>query len=202
MKKSLYPVAFALLFAGLTGCSGSGTSDPVDAAQNQNERRNEANAANTEMPEIAEKKMDYDSEFLAKAASGGMMEVKLAEDIKGRLTTREAKQYAQWMIDDHTKVNANLQKLAASKNIVLPSMLGDEQQDVYEDVTKKEGLELDQTYLKEMLKDHQHDVEEFTTASMKASDQDIKDFATKTLPILTEHLAAVTKLSSEINARK
>ncbi|MFD2787158.1 DUF4142 domain-containing protein [Hymenobacter rubripertinctus] len=47
------------------------------------------------------------------------------------------------------------------------------------DVTEEKGLDMDKEYLRKMVKDHEEDVQEFTEASVKASDPAINAFATK-----------------------
>ncbi|RIY11516.1 DUF4142 domain-containing protein [Hymenobacter rubripertinctus] len=66
-----------------------------------------------------------------------------------------------------------------SSIIVLPTTLSDDHQKVLKDVTEEKGLDMDKEYLRKMVKDHEEDVQEFTEASVKASDPAINAFATK-----------------------
>ncbi|GAB3582960.1 DUF4142 domain-containing protein [Hymenobacter daeguensis] len=190
--------AAALLIAA-AGCN---SNDSVKQAQEANEVKADSATTNTDMGKIEEKGMDYDSEFLTKAASGGMLEVEMGKQVAARAVTPQAKEFAQKMVDDHTKSNAELMALAAKKNITLPTTLGDKHEDVLKDVTEEKGVKMDQEYMKEMLKDHEEDVKEFTDASVKASDPDIKAFATKNVPVLKMHLDMVTKMKVAVDAAK
>jgi putative membrane protein len=183
----------ALLLAG-SGCSSR--QDAVETAQKENEAKNEAQPAAGE----AEKK-DFDSEFVTKAASGGMLEVELGKVLAAKATTSEAKQFGHQMVTDHTKANAELKAIAVKHNITLPAGLGEDHQKVYKDVTEKQGADMDKEYLKEMVKDHQADVQEFTEASVKASAPDLKAFATKTLPVLQHHLEMAQKMSAALSTK-
>ncbi|OON70777.1 DUF4142 domain-containing protein [Hymenobacter sp. CRA2] len=197
MKTTLRAVIVAALLTGLGACS-SGDKDPQEAAQAQNEAQHAAAAPDNE----TSKAQDYDSEFLTKAASGGMLEVELGKLVSQRGTSAEARQFAQHMIADHTKANEELKALAAQKNITLPGSLASDHQDVYNGVAEEKGLDMDKKYLQEMEKDHQEDVKEFTEASAKASDPAIKAFAAKTLPTLQMHLDMVTKMRPAVEAKK
>ncbi|GAB3827529.1 DUF4142 domain-containing protein [Hymenobacter jeollabukensis] len=190
----------ALALSSLGACSGN--KDPQETAQEQNEVKNDAATPSTEMGKVEEKKMDFDSEFLTKAASGGMLEVELGKLVSQKGVSAEAKQFAQHMVTDHTKANEELKAIAARKNITLPDGLADDHKDVYDDVADEKGLDMDKKYLKEMQKDHEEDVKEFTEASVKASDPDIKAFATKTLPTLKMHLDMVNKDLPKVEAMK
>ncbi|GAC1377386.1 MAG: DUF4142 domain-containing protein [Hymenobacter sp.] len=188
----------ALLLAG-AGCN---SHDSVKEAQKTNEVKADSSTAATDMGKVEKKGLEYDSEFMTKAASGGMLEVEMGKQVAARAVTPQAKEFAQQMVSDHTKSNAELKKIAAKKNITLPATLGDEQAKVLKDVTEKKGVKMDQEYMKEMLKDHQEDVKEFTDASIKASDPDIKAFAAKNVPVLQMHLDMVTKMRPAVDAHK
>ena len=154
------------------------------------------------MGKTEKKGIDYDSEFMTKAASGGMLEVEMGKQVAARAVTSQAKEFARKMVTDHTKSNAKLKVLAAKKNITLPATLGDEHSKVMKDVMEKKGVKMDQEYMKEMLKDHQEDVKEFTDASIKATDPAIKAFAAKNVPVLQMHLDMVTKMRPAVEAHK
>jgi putative membrane protein len=198
MKTSL------LLLAGMTAlfATGCSSNDSVKEAQQANEVKADSTTASTAMGKVEEKGMNYDSEFMTKAASGGMLEVEMGKQVAARAVTPEAKQFAQKMVDDHTKANAELMALATKKNITLPTALSDEHAKVLKEVLDEKGVKMDQAYMKDMLEDHQEDVKEFTDASVKASDPDIKAFAAKNVPVLQMHLDMVTKMRPTVDARK
>jgi putative membrane protein len=196
MKTLSLLLATAGLLSGLTACNGS-NSDSVENAQKENEARNEAT-----LSEGAEKKADYDSEFLTKAASGGMLEVELGKLVLQRGTRADAKAFAQQMVTDHSKANAELLGLAQRKHITLPTMMGNDQQDVYKDVQEKTAANFDRAYIREMRQDHEEDIRLFTEAASKATDSDIKALAQKTVPVLQHHLEMVKKIETNIKVSK
>ncbi|MCC3155904.1 DUF4142 domain-containing protein [Hymenobacter sp. 15J16-1T3B] len=196
-----YLLAAAVALSSLLGAC-SGNKDPQEAAQEQNEAKNDAATPATEMGKVEEKKLDFDSEFLTKAASGGMLEVELGKLVSQKAVSAEAKQYAQHMVTDHTKANEELKAIARQKNITLPDGLADDHKDVYDDVADEKGLDLDKKYLREMQKDHEEDVKEFTEASVKAADPAVKAFAAKTLPTLKMHLDMVNQALPKVEALK
>ncbi|MBO2013112.1 DUF4142 domain-containing protein [Hymenobacter negativus] len=194
---TLLSAATLLIFTA--GCN---SDDSVKQAQEANEMKADSTTANTDMGKVEEKGMDYDAEFLAKAASGGMLEVEMGKQVAARAVTPQAKEFAQKMIDDHTKGNAELMALATKKNITLPTTLGDDHAKVLKNVTEEKGIKMDQQYMKEMLEDHKEDVREYTEASIKAADPDVKAFAAKAVPMLKMHLDMVTKMKPTVDAAK
>lgn len=138
--------------------------------------------------EVLEETMpDDDAEFITEAASGGMMEVQLGYIAVEKATTKEVKDFGQKMVDDHGKANKELITLAASKSITLPTKLSEEHQKMVDDLSKKTGMDFDKSYMEEMVKDHEKDVEKFEEAAKDAKDMDIKDWAAKTVPTLKMH---------------
>jgi putative membrane protein len=203
MKLSFVLLSGALLL-GAASCSSK--PDSVEQAQqttNAEKGTAEADTAvSTAQGVGGVQRPAFDAEFMAKAASGGMLEVQLGQQLAQKATTPEAKQFAQQMVIDHTKNNAELKALAAQKNITLPTTLGKDQQQVYDDVLAEKGPALDQKYVKAMLADHGEDIKSYQEVVTKAGDRDIKNFAQKTLPVLQMHLGMLQKIQPVVEAKK
>ena len=200
--KSLVNSLCAVLLLGVASCSSN--PDSVKEAQQTNETKIETPpvSATTSSEEGSKSDQQYDSEFMTKAASGGLLEVQLGQEVAQRAVTPQAKQFAQQMIADHTKSNAELKALAAKKNITLPTVLGNDQQQIYNEVLAKKGAQFDQKYVQEMIDDHKEDVKEYQEAATKAADADIKAFAAKNVPTLQGHLAMVQEIQPAVDAKK
>lgn len=191
-----------LLSAG--GCSSK--PDSVAQAQETNNANMGITNADTTVTTTkdvgGEHRPAFDSEFMTKAASGGMLEVQLGQQVAQKATMPDVKQFAQQMVTDHTKANNELKALAAQKNITLPTTLGEDQQKVYDEVLAEKGAELDKKYVSAMLDDHKKDIAEYQEAVTKAGDADIKTLAQKTLPVLQMHLGMVQKMKPVVDAKK
>jgi putative membrane protein len=61
-----------------------------------------------------------DERFIKEAARGGMMEVHMGKMGVQQGQNAQLKQFAQKLIDDHTKANQELKQLASSKGLTLP----------------------------------------------------------------------------------
>jgi putative membrane protein len=201
MKSSCLSLLAASLLLGAASCTSK--PDAVQEAQQTNEAKIDSTTLGNSGQDAAIKDdKEYDSEFMTKAASGGILEVALGKEVTQRATSPEAKQAAQMMVTDHTKANTELKALAAKKGITLPPTLGDDQKKVFDDVLAKKGADLDKEYVKEMIKDHHEDIKEFTDASAKAGDPEIKALAAKTVPVLKMHLAMFEKLQAAMGDSK
>lgn len=177
--------------------------DSVSQAQDVNEKKIDAGTPDsTSAGKDLKDAREYDTEFMTKAASGGMLEVQLGQAVAKAATTPQAKEVANRMVTDHTKANEELKAMAAKMNVTLPATLGNDAQDVYKDVTEKKGLEMDKEYLSKMVDDHKEDIKNYEEASTKAASPELKAFAAKMVPTLREHLAMIEKDKAAVDAMK
>ncbi len=133
---------------------------------------------------------------MVKAASGGMMEVKLGNIALKNASSAQVKQFGKMMVSDHTKANNELMALAAKKNIAIPSVPGNDEQDKIDKLQKEQGKDFDKDYVSLMIDDHKDDISEFKKAVDNVKDAEIKAFAAKTLPILQKHLDKIQAIDS------
>jgi len=129
-----------------------------------------------------------DASFLKKAALGGLEEVELGKLAADKASNPDVKAFGQKMVDDHTRSNDGLMKLAQQKNLQVPSAPDASGKREIDKLSKLSGAAFDKAYMKAMVEDHKKDVAEFQKAANTAKDSDVKNFATTTLPTLKEHL--------------
>jgi putative membrane protein len=136
-----------------------------------------------------------DKSFVMKAAQGGMAEVELGNLAKEKAQSDQVKQFAQRMVDDHGKANKELKSIAQQKGITLPTSLPAKEQKTKDKLSSLSGEQFDHAYMQHMLMDHKKDVAEFKKASTTSKDNDIKEFAGKTLPTLQDHLKEAQQIA-------
>jgi putative membrane protein len=149
---------------------------------------------------LAEDKMadsSADAKFMMNAARGGMAEVKMGELAKTKANNADVKRFGDMMVHDHTKANDELIKLAKSKNVTLPTDLG-EHQATHDRLAKLDGDAFDREYVHEMIEDHTKDVSEFQAEADGGQDADVKKWATETLPTLKDHLKAAQEMMDRV----
>jgi len=136
-----------------------------------------------------------DQKFVKDAAVGGMAEVELGKLAQDKGSSEAVKNFGKRMVDDHSKANDELKSIASQKSIDLPTSMDAKHQATVDRLSKLSGAEFDRAYTNEMLKDHETDVKEFQKQSTSGSDPDLKNFASKTLPTLQEHLSMIRDIS-------
>ncbi|MGI4727288.1 MAG: DUF4142 domain-containing protein [Janthinobacterium lividum] len=202
MKKlSVLFLAGATAFT-MQACNSS-TKSSTDIAADSNSKKDSSSMASstdtTAKPAGGAMQTDTDdSKFAVTAANGGMAEVQIAQLAQQKAVSADVKAFAAKMITDHTKANDKLMALAKQKNITLPAALGNDEQKVLDDLSKKSGKDFDKAYVKAMVEDHDKDVKLFTDEAKDAKDADLKSFAGTTLPVLKEHQMMIKAIDKKM----
>jgi putative membrane protein len=143
-----------------------------------------------------------DRKFVEEAAVDGMAEVELAKLAQTKGTNSEVKKLATRMVQDHGKANQELQQLAKTKGVQLPTALDDRHKDDMQRLEKLSGADFDREFLKHMVDDHKRGVAEFHKQTTSGRDEQLKSFAAKTLPTLQDHLKEVQSVNERVTKAK
>ena len=194
MKHSL----LALLVLGLIsiGCSSTNKASTPDTASQPNSGATSSSSANSPTS-------NPDQDFVTKAAQGNNAEIALGKMVAAKTKDPNVKQFAQMMVKDHTTALDQLQELAQSKNLNLnDNNLPDDAKELQTKLSSDTGKQLDKDYMNGMVEDHQKDVQEFTDESQNAKDPDVKQWVSKTLPVLQKHLQKAQQVDAKLNKGK
>ncbi len=148
------------------------------------------------------KALGADSDFVKKAASGGMLEVRLGELAAKQATNPAVRQFGARMVRDHTRANRQLMAALSAEGITPPRVMLDKDIETFNHLAKLSGAEFDRAYMKHMVEDHQADVSLFEKESKDGKDARLKAFAEKTLPTLKEHLQLAQKTQDQLKGNK
>ena len=129
-----------------------------------------------------------DKTFLTKAATGGMAEVSMGQLAERNAASPQVKQFGERMVSDHTKANDQLKGIARSQNVTLPTNLDSADRATEQRLASMKGTSFDQAYMRDMVEDHQKDVQEFQQEANNGQNEALRMFAQQTLPILQQHL--------------
>ncbi|MCC6287418.1 MAG: DUF4142 domain-containing protein [Chitinophagaceae bacterium] len=170
----------------LIACN-SNTSDPVEKADSTNEAKQET------VSDISKTK-ENTSNFLLKAADGGLAEVAAGKIGEEKATRKAVKDFASQMVKDHTAVNDEVKTLASQLNITLPGAFGEDHQKNIIDLGGKKAKDFDKDFMDMMVTDHKKTIDLFRDASDDDINADVKSFIIATIPKLEAHLAKADSL--------
>jgi putative membrane protein len=139
-----------------------------------------------------------DKSFIQDAYQDGLAEVDVAQLAQRKTGNADVKAFAEKLATDHSASNTELKVLAESKKVSTasePSMVAKGKSKLMD---AKTGADFDKAYIDAMITDHKKDIEAFEKAANEGKDQDVKNFASKTLPTLKEHLSAAESIQAKI----
>jgi putative membrane protein len=140
----------------------------------------------------------HDTMFAMAAARGGMAEVEMGKLAAEKGSSADVKAFGQQMVDDHGQANEKLKAIAEKKNMTLPANMSAKQQSMYDMLKTKSGADFDKAYVNAMVKDHSEDVKEFQREANSGKDEQIKGFASETLPVIQGHLEKIKSIQSKM----
>jgi putative membrane protein len=182
--------ALAVMTLGLALAAGAGAQTSYGTGP--------AGAKAADTPATKAAASNPDRGFVEKAAMGGMAEVELGNLAQQKASSAEVKQFAARMVEDHGKANDELKQLASSKGIPLPTALDRKHRSDMDRLGKLSGAEFDRAYMSHMLDDHKKDVAEFKKQATSGKDSDLKAFASKSVPVLEQHLQLAQKTNDSV----
>ncbi len=93
--------------------------------------------------------------FVQQAAIGNMAEVELGQLASQRAQNSEVKQFAQQMIQAHTKALNELKSAGNTANASIPSELDEKHRDIQQRLSGLQGAEFDREYMEVMVDAHE-----------------------------------------------
>ena len=143
--------------------------------------------------------VDMSVEFARRADQSNLAEIRLGQLAEDNSTNPTVKAFGKRMVDDHSKANEQLEKVASADGITLPKTLDRGQQTEYTHMAQLSGPQFDRAYARLMVQDHRRDISEFKTEADSGGVQDIKNFAANTLPVVDEHLKLARHMENAVS---
>ena len=143
------------------------------------------------------------SQFMMKAMQSDAFEMQTSRLAAERAQSPAIKTYAQKMIGDHGRTTAALSKMkgdttaSTGQQHAMPQ-LDAKHADMIKQLQAANGAAFDRLYAQQQVMAHQEAVTLFTAYSQNGSDQNLRSFASETLPTLQGHLRDAQALMSQM----
>ena len=193
--KKTIAVAGAILLCGSMGIAQTRDSaGPTSQAPAQNPSMDsQMNGMQPGQPSAT------DRMFVSKAMQGGMAEVQLGQLTLQKSNNEQVKQFAQRMIDDHTKLNDQMKPVAQQLGVSVPDQISKNDRKTIAKMQALSGTAYDQAYIKDMVKDHKQDLNQFQMEASSGQDQTVKDAASQGSKVIAQHLQMAQQLAKDQN---
>ncbi len=130
-----------------------------------------------------------DQKLIQEIAQANIAEIEAGKLALSKTQNEQVKSFAQKMIDDHSKAQQDLQRLAQAKGVTLPTTPDAKHQTMMKKLDRSSGAEFDRLYLSQGgLADHKATHRLLQRVQSRAADADLKQYAMKILPTVNQHL--------------
>jgi putative membrane protein len=144
-----------------------------------------------------------DQQLLADMAMENMAEIDTAHLAQSRSHNEQIKNFAQQMIDDHTRALNEVQELARTKGVTLPESLDSRHKTAETKLASLSGDAFDRAYLARAgVDEHRKAHSQLKQVETRAKDPDLKALAAKTLPTVDQHLNSVQQIQNSKGGSK
>lgn len=142
---------------------------------------------------------DMDKQFLMKASQSDFTEIKFSQLAVQKATNPRVKAYAQKMVDDHTKLEAQMKPFADKWGVTPVTELDAEHQQKYDALNQMSGMDFDKTYMTGMAQDHHVALDLFQQEQKSTTDGAFKSAVSRGEKVVAMHTKmadmAVSKMS-------
>ena len=140
-----------------------------------------------------------DKAFVREALEGGMAEVQLGQLALEKSSNPDVKQFAQKMVDDHTKLGSEMKQVAQQLGVKPPDKPSSKAKSTMTKLQALNGDAFDKAYIKDMVKDHQQDKKEFKQAGLNTSNPALKDVISQGAQMIGQHLQLIEQIAQKNN---
>jgi putative membrane protein len=138
-----------------------------------------------------------DQKIVMDMAQANMAEIASAKVAQSKSQNDQVKTFAQQMIDDHTKALTEVQQLATTKGVTLPTDVDKKHKAMNDKMSGMSGDAFDKAYLAQSgLADHKKAHSMLVSAEKKAKDPDVRALAGRLQPTVDQHLKAAQQMGS------
>ena len=138
-----------------------------------------------------------DMVFVKTALEGGMAEVQLGQIALQKSNDPNVKQFAQKMVDDHTKMGDQMKQLAQQIGVKVPDGPSKKDKAIIAKMQELNGDEFDKAYMKDMVKDHKTDLNDFKIEASTGSNPVVINAANQGSQVIAQHL----QMAEQINQK-
>ena len=150
-------------------------------------------------PVLAQKKAAAapmtDQQFVDFAGQTDMVEINLGKLAQTSASSQAVKDYAQMLVDDHSKDFNQLYDVAHQANLTRPDAIDAEHNKMLIDPFQKlKGAAFDHHYIQEMVTGHTKAIAVYKKEAADAQNPAVKTYAENALPVLQKHLDGAKNL--------
>jgi putative membrane protein len=188
----MMPISGALVAAALAAAPGAHaqvTSSPEPAASPWPTVGRDSAVATSALADTA---------YIRQAIRGNFAEVGLGRLAESRAAESAVEEFARNMVSEHNSMNEQWATLAQKNRMRIrpdPGAAGEQSLEQFEDLS---GAAFDQTYMAEMIRQHERDMAAFQRISTSARSAEVRQLAQSGVSTIRDHLARARQVGSRV----
>ncbi|MDB6028119.1 MAG: hypothetical protein JWM68_4342 [Verrucomicrobiales bacterium] len=175
-------IAVASLSLFSTGCRTDSNQAPNEVAT--------ATGLNPDDPGLE------DSRFASQTLCRGAGEMDLSRLGVDRSQNPDLKLLAQRIFDDHSRADDDLRIIIRQQGIPISSEL--DQEDDVASLQRLSGSNFDRMFIHHLMETRREEIKNFKAAARNARNSDLREFASRGLPVLEEHLRIAENIAKNV----
>jgi len=193
----VHSMCIAGTFFLASSCSENKTVDSMEVAEDENMSKSA-----TDDQTIVVVDNDNDAKFLMEAAEMQMEAISLGKLAQQKGNSSHVKDLGKMMESDHSKSMTELEVLAQSNSIAIPTSATVDSQGAYEKLEDETGNDFGKKYSKMMVEHHEDAIELYEKAASDSENPEIRTWASEKLPGLRTHLEEAKACKEECDKMK
>jgi len=145
---------------------------------------------------LANDPMAGDKLFAMMAATDNLWEVQFNQLVAERAQTREIKEHARMIAQDHQQAQQRLEAIGQKNNVMLPSSLPAEKQAKLEVFRSMPVDKLETCWLTEMRAGHAKAITSYADHTKTLQNEELRTYTSEALPKLRQHGAEVNRIAA------
>ncbi|GAA3800922.1 hypothetical protein GCM10022226_20660 [Sphaerisporangium flaviroseum] len=129
-----------------------------------------------------------DRDFLVKVRQAGLWEIPTGQQAQQRAGSNRVKEVGRHLIEDHTKLDAQVLALAAKLSVELPSTPNPDQQGWMAELSTKTGQEYDKTFADRLRAAHGKVFTAVAAVRAGTKNAEIRSFAQVAVDVVMKHM--------------
>lgn len=143
-----------------------------------------------------------DREFVEEAIRVGLFEIESSRIATSKAISEIIRDYASLVIEDHVKLNRELEAIATAHAMAVPVSTNSQQNSILDQLRSLSGPPFDASYHESQVAAHEEAIELFSRAALQCRDQDLRTFARDALPLLNEHRAELDAIRAVVETAR
>lgn len=139
-----------------------------------------------------------DKKFVVNGMATNLAEIQFGQLALQKTSNSDVKEFAQQLIDDHTKLDFQLKPLAPELGLTPPTQLAPKDQILLTKLQGLSGQAFDKAYISAMITEHKDADKAFKSEEIGGKNLAVKDAATQGESVVAQHLQMAQQLQKKL----